>query len=136
VSGDTLRLDGWAVPAELEALHELVEQGREAWPSVSAEAFMMLETAVIEIAGNVVEHGRPVGEVRWTFSLRLRDDVLEGVLTDDGHEYEGDLSTYMPDPLSESGRGIALAQAALDELVYAREDGRNVWTMRRAAQAA
>lgn len=136
MSGDELRLDGWAVPAELEALHELCEQGREAWPTVSAEAFMMMETAVIEIAGNVVEHGRPIGQVRWTFTLRVRDAMLEGVLSDDGREYAGDLSSLMPDPLSESGRGLALAQAALDELRYAREDERNVWTMRRAAQPA
>lgn len=136
MSGEELRLEGWAVPEELEALHQLCEQGRAAWPSVSAEAFMMMETAVIEIAGNVVEHGRPVRQVHWTFRLRLRDDVLEGVLSDDGHEYEGDLSSLMPDPLSESGRGIALAQAALDELHYAREDERNVWTMRSAAQPA
>ncbi|MET1134247.1 MAG: hypothetical protein ABWX60_12575, partial [Aeromicrobium sp.] len=68
MSGDELRLDGWAVPSGLEALHELCEQGREAWPAVSAEAFMVMETAVIEIAGNVVEHGRPVGHVRWTFA--------------------------------------------------------------------
>lgn len=132
MSGDELRLEGWAVPAGLEALHDLIEQAREAWPAVSAEAFMMLETAVIEIAGNVVEHGRPTGQVQWTFALRRREDGLEGVLSDDGHEYEGDLSSLMPDPLSESGRGIALAQAALDELAYAREDERNVWTMRRS----
>lgn len=130
-----LRLVGWAVPAELDALHDLIERGRQAHPEVSAEAFMMMETAVIEIAGNVVEHGRPEGQVQWTFTLDVRDDVLEGVLSDDGHRYTGDVSSLMPDPLAESGRGLALARAALDDLHYAREDDRNVWTMRRATGA-
>ncbi|GGD29016.1 ATP-binding protein [Nocardioides daphniae] len=124
-------LEGLAVPEGLERLHDLVERAREAHPDVEAEAFMMMETAVIEIAGNVVEHGLPPGEVSWSFTLRVRPGVLEGLLADDGQKYEGDLSTVMPDPLAESGRGIALAQAALDELDYARADGTNVWTMRR-----
>ena len=127
-----LTLEGWAVPEGLEDLHALVEQGRREHPQVDASAFMMLETAVIEIAGNVVEHGRPPGRVWWSFSLHVRPDLLVGVLADDGQEYEGDLGHVMPDPLAESGRGLALAQAALDALEYARVDGKNVWTMRRS----
>lgn len=134
MSGDAdgvVSLRGWAVPDGLEELHDLIERARTTHPEVDGEAFMMLETAVIEIAGNVVEHGRPSGRVQWSFELRIRPEALEGVLSDDGQEYEGDLSTVMPDLMSESGRGLALAQAALDSLDYAREDGHNVWTMRR-----
>ncbi|WP_110181870.1 ATP-binding protein [Nocardioides solisilvae] len=127
----TLSLTGWAVPEGLASLHALLEQGREAHSEIDPEAFMMLETAVVELANNVVEHGRPRGELRWTFTLRVLPGLLEGVLADDGQEYDGDLDAAMPDPLAESGRGIALAQAALDELLLEREDGHNVWTMRR-----
>ncbi|WP_269302460.1 ATP-binding protein [Aeromicrobium sp. HA] len=134
MSGDAdgdLSLRGWAVPDGLEELHDLFERARSAHPEVEGAAFMMLETAVIEIAGNVVEHGRPSGRVQWSFELRVLPEVLEGVLSDDGQEYEGDLSTVMPDLMSESGRGLALAWAALDSLDYAREGDHNVWTMRR-----
>src|SRR5688500_19350846 len=31
----------------------------------------MMETAVIEIAGNLVEHGRPPGRVRYRFTLTV-----------------------------------------------------------------
>ncbi|MFH7324576.1 ATP-binding protein [Aeromicrobium sp. JJY06] len=134
MSGDAdgdLSLRGWAVPDGLEELHDLFERARSAHSEVEGAAFMMLETAVIEIAGNVVEHGRPSGRVQWSFELRVLPEVLEGVLSDDGQEYEGDLSTVMPDLMSESGRGLALAWAALDSLDYAREGDHNVWTMRR-----
>jgi serine/threonine-protein kinase RsbW len=40
----------------------------------------------------------------------------------------------MPEELSESGRGIALIQALVDELRYERIDDRNVWSIRRATQ--
>ncbi|QCX28064.1 ATP-binding protein [Nocardioides jishulii] len=126
-----MTLEGLAVPEGLSSLHDLIKRGRAAHPHVDPEAFMMLETAVIEIAGNVVEHGRPPGEIWWSVSLRVHDDALEGVLADDGQRYEGDLSTVMPDPLAESGRGLPLAHAVLDELDYTRQHGKNVWTMRR-----
>ena len=35
----------------------------------------------------------------------------------------------MPDELAESGRGIPLAQAALDELSYRRDADANIWTL-------
>lgn len=135
MAGDEFTLEGWAVPEGLADLHGLVERARAAHPEAGEEAFMMLETAAIEIAGNVVEHGLPPGRVWWSFTLRVDDEALEGVLADDGQKYEGDLSAMMPDPLAESGRGIALAKAALDELTYSRHDGKNVWTMRRRVAA-
>lgn len=131
MGGEEFTIEGWAVPDGLEDLHDLVEGARTAHPEVEADAFMMMETAVIEIAGNVVEHGLPPGQVWWSFTLRVRPEHVEGVLADDGQQYEGDLSSVMPDPLAESGRGIALARAALDQLHYAHTGGKNVWTMRR-----
>ena len=35
----------------------------------------------------------------------------------------------MPDELAESGRGMWLARATLDELEYARSGDRNTWKM-------
>lgn len=137
MSGDEppLTLEGWAVPEGLDDLHDLVERARASHPDVGENAFMMMETAVIEIANNVIEHGGPAGRVWWTFTLKVLPGMLEGELADDGQEYANDLSTVMPDPLAESGRGLALARAALDELAYARCDGKNLWTMRRRTVA-
>lgn len=128
-------IEGWAVPEGIPSVHALVERARTEHAGLDEEAFMMLETAAIEIAGNVVEHGRPPGQVWWSFTLRVSPDCVEAILADDGQKYEGDLSAVMPDPLAESGRGIPLARAAVDELSYAHVNDLNVWTMRRTVNA-
>ena len=57
-------------------------------------------------------------------------DRLEATLRDLGDELPEDLTGQaMPDELAESGLGIPLAQAGLDELTYRREADANVWTL-------
>jgi serine/threonine-protein kinase RsbW len=128
MDGDYL-LEGLAVPQTLHELHELLERAGSEHPDVLPEDLMRFETAVIEIAGNVVEHGRPKGEVTYTFALQVRPDRLEGVLDDGGQPVPPSHDSDMPDQWSEDGRGLPLAQAALDELTYEREDSRNLWRM-------
>lgn len=122
-------LDGWAVPEGLEELHSIIDRAATDHPDVSRDDLNMLETAVIEVAGNVVEHGRPVGEVRWSFQLAVTREQLKVTLTDDGHVYEGPLDADMPGELEEAGRGLPLASLVLDDLAYERRGGVNVWTM-------
>lgn len=129
MTGDYL-LDGLAVPDSLNLLHELLEQVGSEHPELTASDLMLFETAVIEVAGNVVEHGKPPGEVSWRFRLAVRADRLEGTLSDSGEEYPGGAwGTDMPDTMEEDGRGLALATAVLDSLVYERAGNVNEWTM-------
>jgi serine/threonine-protein kinase RsbW len=129
VTGDYV-LDGLAVPESLNLLHDLLERVASEHPELAAPDLMMFETAVIEVAGNVVEHGKPTGKVHWTFRLQVLDDRLEGRLSDGGQEYPGGpWGTDMPDPMEEDGRGLALATAMLDSLAYERAEGVNHWTM-------
>ena len=130
MSGD-YRLEGLAVPESLNLLHDLLERVGHEQPGLDGGDLMLFETAVIEVAGNVVEHGRPHGRVSWTFHLRVLPDRLEGRLSDSGEEYPGGTwGTEMPqDPMQEDGRGLALANAVLDRLEYERADGVNHWTM-------
>ncbi len=129
MAGD-YRIDGLAVPESLGLLHSLLEQVAADHPEVSPDDLMLLETAVIEIAGNVVEHGRPPGEVRYAFTLAVLPDRLEAVLTDTGEEVpDPDDARPMPDDWEETGRGLPLARAALDELSYARGAEGNLWRM-------
>jgi serine/threonine-protein kinase RsbW len=129
MTGDYV-LDGLAVPDSLDLLHDLLEQVGGEHPELTASDLMLFETAVIEVAGNVVEHGKPPGEVSWTFRLAVRPDRLEGTLSDSGEEYPGGAwGTDMPDTMEEDGRGLALATAVLDSLVYERAGDVNEWTM-------
>jgi serine/threonine-protein kinase RsbW len=132
VTGDYL-LEGLAVPETLNLLHDLLERVGREHPDLDAGDLMMFETAVIEVAGNVVEHGQPQGRVSWSFQLSVLPDRLEAQLSDSGEEYPGGTwGTEMPtDLLQEDGRGLALATAVLDSLEYERSSGANHWTMLR-----
>jgi serine/threonine-protein kinase RsbW len=126
-------LEGLAVPESLNLLHDLLDRVSREHPDVASADLMLFETAVIEVAGNVVEHGRPPGSVTWAFRITIWPDRLEASLSDSGEEYPGGTwGTQMPaDPLQESGRGLALATAVLDSLSYERRDDVNHWRMLR-----
>jgi serine/threonine-protein kinase RsbW len=128
MAGD-YRIDGLAAPDSLSCLHDLLGRVGEDHPEVSADDLMLLETAVIEIAGNVVEHGRPPGQVRYVFELRVLPDRLEALLTDTGEAVTGTAPAPMPDGSAETGRGLPLARAALDELDYDHGADGNRWRM-------
>lgn len=134
VSGE-YRVDGLAVPESLEVLHALLHNVAEDHPELDPVDVMLFETAVIEIAGNVVEHGRPAGAVAWTFLMDVGNDNLSALLSDNGAAYTGSVDeSTMPESLTEGGRGLALADTILDEFSYARIDQTNTWTMVRRRQ--
>lgn len=92
-----------------------------------------LETALAEVAANIVEHttraDRETGR-RYTVRLESTDRALTAELTDNGLPVDIDLSAVtMADVEQESGRGLALAIAALDRLEHRHEHGHNVWTL-------
>jgi serine/threonine-protein kinase RsbW len=123
-------LAGLAVPESLNRLHALLDRVREEHSEIDPTELMLFETAIIEIHGNVVQHGQPEGQVVYTFALEVCDDMLVGVLADNG-EAVSDLSEQegLVGEDAESGRGLDLARAALDELSFVRRDEHNTWRM-------
>ena len=122
------RVDTLAVPETLNLLHDLLDRVREDHPDVESTDLMLFETAVIEIANNVVEHGRPPGTIRYSFTLVVENDQLLGHLSDGGPPL-AESERSMPDTDSENGRGLAIARVALDDLEYERVGVHNEWTM-------
>ncbi|MFK4484035.1 ATP-binding protein [Curtobacterium sp. AB7] len=92
-----------------------------------------LETALAEVAANIVEHTTRADQEtgrRYTVRLEATDRALTAELTDNGLPVDIDLSAVtMADVEHESGRGLALAIAALDRLEHRHEHGHNVWTL-------
>ncbi|WP_183093971.1 ATP-binding protein [Nocardioides stalactiti] len=131
MDGDGYDLSGFAVPEGIEELHHLLERVGSDHPDLDGGDLMLFETAVIEIANNVVEHGSPPG-VGWRFTLDVLPDRLEATLSDDGNAHVADLATEMPGVDAESGRGLPLAHAILDEISYQRVDDINHWHMVRS----
>jgi serine/threonine-protein kinase RsbW len=128
-----LRVDGAAQTAWLEDVHAALARLWDAAPEVPDLDRLRFETAVIEIATNVVRHTVPVGDgpVRASVLLRADPARLEAELTDDGAPVRVDLDPAPVDDFAESGRGIALVLRAVDSLSLAREGGRNTWRLAR-----
>lgn len=88
------------------------------------------ETAVAEIAANIIEHANPAARGDFSMHLFYSGESVSARFVDSGLPFTHTITAPPPaDPLAETGRGIAIARAALDRLHYQRQDNRNVWTL-------
>ena len=133
-----LELSAPATPDMVDLVHAVLEKLWAAHDDVGMTDRIRFETAVIEILGNIVEHAyeldapAPGAITARRFDVRLTatDRELVASFGDDGIPMALDLSdVVMPGEDAESGRGLALAMAALDDLTYDRQDGRNHWRL-------
>ena len=129
VEGREYVLEGFAVPEQLDAVHTLLAQAADEHPGLDPMDVMLFETAIIEIANNVVEYGRPEGEVRWKFVIRVREDEIEAELDDTGQSFTPAQGKTMPGEEAEGGRGLPIAEALLDRIEFKRMDDTNHWRM-------
>ncbi|GAB3085290.1 ATP-binding protein [Nocardioides zeae] len=125
-----------ADPEALDTAHDALDAAWAEHPEIGAGERIRFVTALMEILGNVVEHAyaadASAAERRLTVEVvGDGDGGLRGRIEDNGQPAALDLSdVVMPDADAESGRGLALAVAALDDLSYIRVGSRNVWTLR------
>lgn len=91
---------------------------------------MGLATAAIEVGNNILEHAGHGRDLQVRMELRVIDNQVHVVFTDDGFPAEIDLAKVrMPEPMAESGRGLALARAFSSSLSYRRDRDGNHWTI-------
>ncbi|MDO9379227.1 MAG: ATP-binding protein [Nocardioidaceae bacterium] len=128
-------LEAAAREDSVDLLHTLVASLWEGSPDVAMIDRIRFETAVIEVMANIVEHayaidGEGVTGRRFDVSLLADPTSLVATFADDGRPCEIDLSTVsMPGYDAESGRGLALASAAVDDLAYHRDGVINHWSI-------
>ena len=123
-----------ARPEGINAIHDLIESLWGQQPQLSDTDRMRFETAVIEVATNIIEHateGLPKpNKVTIELTLIADPDRITARFRDDGSEAEVDLSDpQMPDATAEVGRGIGLARALVDDMTYRRSASTNIWTV-------
>jgi serine/threonine-protein kinase RsbW len=124
-------LEAAVAPASVEAVFDLLAEWWSEVGEVPDSTRFGFETAVIEIAGNVVEHSRgDADERRFTLELFADAEVLRATFRDDGDPPLLDLDVVrMAGEDEVSGRGLALARASVDEIALDRDHDRNVWTL-------
>lgn len=117
-----------ALPEVLESVHELLERTWAAHPDVTPADRMCVETAVVEVAANIVEHA---GGAELGLEVEVCADRVQALFCDGGAAFDGDLGTAgLPDDeFSERGRGLALINALVDEVGYERAGDTNRWRL-------
>lgn len=115
-----------------EALHEIEAALEKVWSDndhVPVITRMQVGIAVGEIAANIIRYAASGLQVQIHMHVAILPKQVKVEFVDNGHPAEIDLSAVeMPDDFAESGRGLALAQAALESLSYQR-NAHNHWIL-------
>ncbi|RWZ53134.1 ATP-binding protein [Labedella phragmitis] len=117
-------------PGDVDDVHGFLEGVWSSNPGVVPTDRMAFETAVIELASNVIQHADDGGGVTWHLTVTCSPESLTATLYDGG--VSADLSLHdrsLPDPLSESGRGLAFVQMLVDTLDYRNSERGNEWSI-------
>ena len=123
IRSETRVLETAAVPGALGEIETALERTWSTCPRVPHAVRMHMGIAAGEIGANIVEHSASGRVVRiWMdVTVSLREVRVE--FTDDGDPVRIDLhAVCMPDDNAERGRGLALAQAVLEQLAYRRAE--------------
>jgi serine/threonine-protein kinase RsbW len=124
----SVALDGAAGPDLLDRVLDAVAELWAAVPGVPQDDRLLFSLAVSEILTNIAQHGTPGG--RASVRLEVSADALRAEIRDGSPPISIDWTAIsMPDADAESGRGLALAVAALDELQVQAETSGNLWVL-------
>jgi serine/threonine-protein kinase RsbW len=122
-----------ALPASLNIIQDLIQEIWSCDAGVTSADRIRFETAVTEIAGNIIEHSVPgagVAVVTMTVEVVWNPNLIRATFLDDAREIHAELrDPEMPGPGSEHGRGLALALSLSDSLRYERAGSMNRWTV-------
>ena len=134
--------DGWNLeftspPDDVDGVQDFVERVWADSPHVGDMDRMAFETALIELASNVIQHAGDVDGVTCVLTLSTENGAITATLSDTAEKGQVSLVVgAMPDAFAESGRGLPMVEALVDSLSFERVDDRNVWTIRRAITQA
>jgi serine/threonine-protein kinase RsbW len=116
-------------PDTVDDVHDLLDRLWSAEEAVSADDRMRFETALIELATNVVQHADPGTGVAWTVRVACDGGSLTGELVDTAPatEFDSTAEREMPAELAEDGRGLAFVRLLVDSATFASTDAGNTW---------
>ena len=127
-----VRVEGAARPAFIDDVHDALERLWASAPQVGEEDRLLFTLAASEVATNIVTHATSGHRIDVVFEASVSSDAIVATFTDNADPAPvALLDATMPGTDAESGRGLALALAALDAFTHEAAGG-NVWRLRRS----
>ncbi|MCU1543194.1 MAG: putative regulator [Microbacteriaceae bacterium] len=115
-------------PDNVNTVHDYIQRVWLASPDLDAMDKLEFETALVELAANIIEHSNEGGGVEGNLNITIHPDRIRCDITDTSEPSNVALGArHMPEEYAESGRGIAFIQRLVDVLQYERRDGENFW---------
>jgi serine/threonine-protein kinase RsbW len=90
------------------------------------------ELAFVEGCNNIVQHAQTQSSEKLVVELSCDSTHVELRINDRTHGFDFPRETRLPSAEEESGRGIYLIRALMDEVNYIREPARNCLVLRKA----
>jgi serine/threonine-protein kinase RsbW len=128
------RVIGQATPALVDEVLDALDALWTEAPHVASEDGILFTLAVSEVTTNIVQHAEAFAhaEISVDVALRVTADELLATIVDTAHPASIDWENVsMPAQDSESGRGLAIATAALDDFEHSGGGAGNTWVLRR-----
>ena len=115
--------------ASIEHVHEAIAELWMRHPRITDTDRMAFETALIELATNVIRHSVLDGTSDSHLRLAVSVSALTAEIVDQGRPFPGHLDHFaLPGTDAESGRGMAVISALTNVFEYTRIDAPNSWT--------
>lgn len=127
---DPYRLEVDSGQDALAEIEQLLANAWSAHPHIPELIRTQVAIAAGEIGANILEHAAAAGQLlRMAMEVTVLANEVWVEFTDDGGPLHVDLNAVsLPDDMAERGRGLPLAKAVLERLIYER-DALNHWTL-------
>lgn len=122
-------VDGPAGLALVDSALDALDRLWAAAPEVPAEDQVLFTLALSEVTTNIAQHNEQT-DVVLSIDVRASAEELRAYIRDTAPPAPIDWDAVsMPGEESESGRGLALSQAALDEFTHVPSEAGNTWVL-------
>ena len=122
-------------PDDVDAVHDFLHDIWAENPHIPSYDQMSFETAIIELVANIILYSVAVSGVTCEVTIEALEDEIRARISDNGELTELELEAHiMPDAFSESGRGIALIKALVDDFTFDPSGNKNEWRMSKRIQ--
>jgi serine/threonine-protein kinase RsbW len=125
-------------PDTVDAVHDLLDRLWAAEPTITDDDRMRFETALIELASNVVQHAARGASVDWKVDVACDRSSLTARLIDSAPPIAFDTSgaIAMPSEDAEDGRGLAFVRLLVDSATFSNTAAGNEWRISKTRASA